>query len=88
MIIKNFGKDFKRNSALSYVEECASEPLNREETIYIQNSKNINDIYPKFTIAKFLGNDTLFCFVSINKFGSFKKLFETITSLSELLFRR
>ena len=27
------------------------------------------------------------CFISVNKFGSFKNLFETIISLSELQFR-
>ena len=37
--------------------------------------------------AKFLGNDGLFCFISICKFGSFKNTFATITSLSELYFR-
>ena len=36
---------------------------------------------------KFLGSDRLFSFSSICKFGSFKKPFATITSLSELYFR-
>ena len=37
--------------------------------------------------AKFLGNDGLFCFISICKFGSFKTPFAMITRLSELYFR-
>ena len=32
-------------------------------------------------------NNGVFCFISICKFGSFKNLFATITSLSELYFR-
>ena len=42
---------------------------------------------PKVTRAKFLGSNGLFCFISICKFGSFKKPFATITSLPELYFR-
>ena len=42
---------------------------------------------PKVPQAKFLGNDGLFCFISICKFGSFKNPFATITSLSELYLR-
>ena len=42
--------------------------------------------FPKVTLAKFLGSDTVFCFISISKFGSFKSPFATITSLSELHF--
>ena len=38
-------------------------------------------------IAKFLGSDRLFCFISVSKFGSFKNPFAMITSLSELSFR-
>ena len=38
--------------------------------------------------AKYLGSDGRFCFSSmLGKFGSFKNLFTTITSLSELYFR-
>ena len=42
---------------------------------------------PKVPRAKFLGNDGLFCFVSIWKFGSFKNPYATITRVSELSFR-
>ena len=38
--------------------------------------------------AKFLGSNGLFGFISICKFGSFKNLVTTITSLSEFYFRR
>ena len=41
----------------------------------------------KVPIAKFLGSDGIFCFISICKFGSFKNPFATITSLSELYLR-
>ena len=41
----------------------------------------------KATRAKFLGNDSLFCFISIFTFGNFKNPFPTITSLSELSFK-
>ena len=37
--------------------------------------------------AKFLGNNGLFCYVSICKFGSLKNPFVMITNLSELCFR-
>ena len=43
--------------------------------------------FPKIPRAKFLGSDRLFCFISTCKFGSFKNLFPTITSLSEIYFR-
>ena len=43
---------------------------------------------PKVPQAKFLGNDGLFCFISICKFGSFKNPFAKITtSLTELYCR-
>ena len=42
---------------------------------------------PKVSKAKSLGNDELFCFISIYKFGSFKNPFAMITSLTELYFR-
>ena len=41
----------------------------------------------KVVIAMFLGKDNLFCVIQINKFSSFKKSFEIITSLSEFHFR-
>ena len=44
---------------------------------------NTNTNSPELTRAKFLGNNGLFCFSSICKFGSFKNPFATITSLSE-----
>ena len=37
--------------------------------------------------SKFLGSDVFFCYISICKFGNFKNLFATITSLPELNFR-
>ena len=42
---------------------------------------------PKVATTTFLGSNRLFCFININRFGSFKNLFATITSLSELNFR-
>ena len=39
---------------------------------------------PKVLRAKFLEKDGLFCFISICKFHSFKNLFATVASLSEL----
>ena len=48
---------------------------------------NTNTNSPELTRAKFLGNNGLFCFTSICKFGSFKNPFATITNLSELYFR-
>ena len=42
---------------------------------------------PKVPRDRFLGSNGLFCFISIFKFGSFKNLFEAITSLPELYFR-
>ena len=42
---------------------------------------------PSVPRAKFLGNNGLFCFISICKFGSFKNPFAMITSLPELYFR-
>ena len=52
---------------------------------FVENTIRIS---PKVATAKFLGNDRLFCFiVSIIKFGSFKKAFTVITSLSEFHFR-
>ena len=45
-----------------------------------------NLIIKKVSRAKFVGNDGLLCFISICKFGSFKKPFAMITSLSELYF--
>ena len=42
---------------------------------------------PKVSRAKFLESDGFFCFIGICKFSSFKNLFATITSLSELSFR-
>ena len=44
---------------------------------------NTNSNSPELTRAKFLGNNGLFCFTTICKFGSNKKPFATITSLSE-----
>ena len=38
---------------------------------------------PKVTRAKFLGSDSLFCFISISKLGNLKNPFAAITSLSE-----
>ena len=52
---------------------------------FVENTIRIS---PKVATAKFLGSDRLFCFiVSIIKFGSFKKAFTVITSLSEFHFR-
>ena len=44
---------------------------------------NTNSNSPELTRAKFLGNNGLFCFTTICKFGSIKNPFATITSLSE-----
>ena len=51
--------------------------------IYLENTIVNSSKVPR---AKFLGSDGL-CFISICKFGSFKKPFATITSLPELYFR-
>ena len=40
--------------------------------------------FPKVARSKFLGSDKLLYFISISKFGKFKKPLATITCLSEL----
>ena len=67
-------KFLANNFDLSDAEDNTSGPLNRG---------GIAD----FLWAKFLRNGRFFCFISIWKFGTFKKPFATITSLSELYFR-
>ena len=52
--------------------------------LYTRSSTNKS---PKVPRAKFLGSDGLPCFISICKFGSFKKTFAKIASLSEIYFR-
>ena len=44
-------------------------------------------IHQKSLRAKFLRSGKLFCFINICKFGSFKNVFATVTSLSELYVR-
>ena len=49
--------------------------------------KNTISYSPNVTWPKFLRINRLFCFISINKFGSFHIPFATITNLSGLLLR-
>ena len=80
---KVFSKQF-------YFIRCRRQPLRATEWrvdsrfTFVENTI-INS--PEVTRVKFLGSDRSFCFNSINKFGSFKNLFATISSLSELYFR-
>ena len=68
--------------ALSDAEENPSQPLNRGGKADLA-SRTLFSNSPKVPRAMFLGNDGLFCFISICKFASFKSSFETTTSLSE-----
>ena len=77
-------KSSANNFTLSDAEDSTSGPLTRGGIAFIEN--NISSL-PKVPRDKFLGSGRLFCFVSICKFSSFKNLFVTITSLSELYFR-
>ena len=57
--------------------EIQSGPDAFDESSFIKSIKS----------QEFLGNDELFYFISIYKFGSFKNPFAMITSLAELYFR-
>ena len=71
------------NFALSDAEDNTSRPLNRGgKQIYFFENTISNS--PKVLRAKFLESDGLFSFISMCKFRSFKNLFATVTSLSEL----
>ena len=90
-IPKSSGSEFlekflTKNFFLSDAEGKTSGLLNRGDSIFTSVENAINNS-PKVPIAKFLGSNGLFCFISICKFGNFKNPFATITSLSELLFR-
>ena len=64
---------------LSDAEDNTSSPLNSRFS-FVENT--IGNL-PKVQRPKFLGSDGLLCFISICKFGSFKKSFAAITSLSD-----
>ena len=80
-----FLERFSANFALSDAEGNTSGRYNR--FTFVENTFDNSLKVPR---AKFQGSDGLFYFISICKFGSFKNLFATITSLSEihLRFRR
>ena len=76
------------NFALLDAEVNFSGPLNGEDVAVFSFLKSLLVIYRKLGIsAKLLGINWLFCFLSISKFGRFKNLFVTITTLAELHFR-
>ena len=72
------------NFALSDAEDSTSRLLNRRG---IADLPLLRTLLAEVNRAKFLGSNGLFCFISISKFGSFKKPFVTITSLSEFYLR-
>ena len=77
-------KNFSANSfALSDEEDNTSGPFNRVGNEIYFFEKTIRNS-PKVLRAKFLESDGLFSFISMCKFHSFKNLFATVTSLSEL----
>ena len=49
--------------------------------------RTLSAIREKTKKTRYLGGDSLPCFISIGKFGTFNNPFEKITSLSELVFR-
>ena len=69
---------------LSGAKDNPSGPFNRGG---MAESKSFLQVLCQALWAKFLGRDPIFCFISICKFSSFKKLFGMITSLFELYFR-
>ena len=77
-----FSERFSANFALSDAEDNTLGRYNR-----FTFAENTFDNSQKVPRAKFQGSDGLFYFISICKFGSFKNLFATITSLSELYLR-
>ena len=80
-----FKEKFSANNfALSDAEDNTSSPLEDSRFTFVEDTISNP---PEVTRAKFLGSNGLFCFGSIYKFGSFKKPFATITSLSELYLR-
>ena len=90
-IPKSSGSEFlekflTKNFSLSDPEDNTSGLLNRGDSIFTFVENAISNS-PKVPIAKFLGSNGLFCFISICKFGNFKNPFATITSVPELLFR-
>ena len=70
-----------------HAEDNTSGLLNRGGIADLPLLRTLLAIRQESTRAKFLGNNELFCFISIFKFGSFKNPFATITSLSELYLR-
>ena len=74
---------FSNNFALLEAKDNNSRLWNRRFAFVENTVSNL----PKVPRTKFLGSDGFFCFSSICKFGSFKNLFATITSLSELYLR-
>ena len=72
------------NFALSDAEGSTSQQLNRGGIADLPLSRTL---LAKVSRAKFLGNDGLFCLISISKFGSFKNYFARFTSLFGLSFR-
>ena len=72
--------------ALSDAEDKASGPLNREGTVDLPLLTTLLAIC-QVPRARFLGNDGLFCFVSMCKLHSFKNPFAANTIQFELYFR-
>ena len=75
------------NFALSEAEDNTSKLLNRGSIADLPLLKTLLSNLPKFTSAKLLGSNRLFCFISTINFSSFDNPFATITSLSEPHFR-
>ena len=73
------------NFVLSDAEDNTFGPLSRYSRLNIVEKTTCNSL--KVSTAKCLGSDWLFCFITRCKSGSFRNLFETITSLSELYCR-
>ena len=71
------------NFALSDAEDSTSWSLNRGGIADLPLLGILGNL-PKFSRAKVMGSDGLFCFSSICKFGTFKSPFATTASLSEL----
>ena len=85
------GKEIPESSRLEFLEKFSANNFalsDAENNTYRGGIADLRLLTTLLAIRqKFLGGNGLFCFISICKFGTFKTLFATITSLFELYLR-